>query len=74
MQGNQRSGVGGGGLRSVRSRAGQGGGDAALETDLQSAFHQIEGHHGRVCGATAQNPTKATQHEVLRGAKFNFSL
>lgn len=37
----------------------------AVRTDLQSAFDQIEGNHSRVCGATAQNPTKATQDEIL---------
>lgn len=37
----------------------------AVNTDLQSAFDQIEGNHSRVCGATAQNPTKATQDEIL---------
>lgn len=37
----------------------------ATETDLHSAFDQIEGNDSCVCGATAQNPTKATQDEIL---------
>lgn len=37
----------------------------AAATDLHSAFDQIEGNDSCVCGATAQNPTKATQDEIL---------
>lgn len=37
----------------------------AMETDLQSAFDQVKGNDSCVCGTTAQNPTKATQDEIL---------
>lgn len=40
------------------------------KTDLHSAFDQIEGNHSCVCGATAQNPTKATQDEILLRAEL----
>lgn len=40
------------------------------ETHLQSAFDQIEGNDSCVCGATAQNPTKATQDEILLRAEL----
>lgn len=41
-----------------------------MGTDLHSAFDQIEGNHCCVCGATAQNPTKATKDEILLRAKL----
>lgn len=40
------------------------------QTDLHSAFDQIEGHDSCVCGATAQNSTKATQDEILLRAEL----
>lgn len=45
-------------------------GTKPAETDLHSAFDQIEGHKSRVCGATAQNSAKATQEEILLGSKL----
>ena len=42
----------------------------ATGTDLHSAFDQIEGNDSCVCGATAQNPTKATQDEILLRAEL----
>lgn len=42
----------------------------ATKTDLHSAFDQIEGNDGCVCGATAQNPTKSTQDEILLRAEL----
>lgn len=60
MQCDRRSGVGGAFGRGLCFTL-----DAALKTDLQSALDQIEGHHGCVCGATAQNPTKSTKEEIL---------
>lgn len=42
----------------------------ATATDLQSAFDQIKGNDCCVCGATAQNPTKATQDEILLRAEL----
>lgn len=40
------------------------------ETDLHSAFDQIEGHDGRVRGATAENATKPTQDQILLRAEL----
>lgn len=45
-------------------------GHRAMETDLQSAFDQIEGNDRCVCGATAQNPTKAAQDQILLRAEL----
>lgn len=45
-------------------------GAGAIETDLHSAFDQIEGNHSCVRGATAQNPTKAAQDEILLRAEL----
>lgn len=42
----------------------------AAQTDLHSAFDQIEWNDSCVCGATAQNPTKATQDEILLRAEL----
>lgn len=42
----------------------------ATGTDLHSAFDQIEGNDSCVCGATAQNPTKAAQDEILLRAEL----
>lgn len=42
----------------------------ATETDLQSAFDQIEGNDSCVRGATAQNPTKAAQEKILLRAEL----
>ena len=63
---DQRS-VRGGRGRSVRFYFTQ---DTMLKTDLQSALHQIEGHHSRVRDATAHNATKSTKEQVLLGAKL----
>lgn len=41
-----------------------------MDTDLQSAFDQIKGNDRCVCGATAQNPTKATQDKILLRAEL----
>lgn len=40
------------------------------ETDLHSAFDQIKGNNSCVRGATAHNPTKATQDEILLRAEL----
>lgn len=42
----------------------------AEKTDLHSAFDQIEGNDCCVRGATAHNPTKATQEQILLRAKL----
>lgn len=39
-------------------------------TDLHSAFDQIKGNNSCVRGATAHNPTKATQDEILLRAEL----
>ena len=61
----------------IRGRTGSGWGsvgyftqDPMLKTDLQSALHQIEGHHSRVRDAAAHNATKSTKEQVLLGAKL----
>lgn len=38
---------------------------ANTHTDLQSALDQVEGHHSRVCGATAEDSSEATEDEVF---------
>lgn len=41
-----------------------------MKTDLHSAFDQVKGNNSCVCGATAQNPTKATQDKILLRAEL----
>lgn len=41
-----------------------------MDTDLHSAFDQIERNDRCMCGATTQNPTKSTQDEILLRAEL----
>ncbi len=39
-------------------------------TDLQSALDQVEGHHSRVCSATAEDSSEATEEQVFLWAEL----
>lgn len=53
------------GCTGVSSRTLARSGESGTHTHLHSALDQVEGHHSRVCGATAENSSKTTEDEVF---------